>query len=147
VVCFELVTSLSTRRPEPGRNCKNRWPRPRLEVLDVSQAFVPGAASSAPTEEAGVKSPVRQKLIFWRFEPGGVVCFLEVTGRSTSGVWRFNLAQFARNARAVLGPKSRPLLAGRPIGNRNWNVGTEVGSPVVGRVERKGVYGARLEPF
>jgi hypothetical protein len=84
-------------------------------------------------------------LIFWRFERVGVICFLEITGRSTSGVWRFNLAQFAWSARAVLGPKSRPVCAERPIGNRSWNAGTEVGLFVAGRVESKGVYGARLE--
>ena len=126
--------------------------------MDVSQAFVPVAACCAPTDEAGLKFPARHKLNFWRFERVGIICFLEVTGRSTSGVWRFNLAQFAGSGRVkddklagcsadALSSKSSPIFAGRRIGKRGWNVGTEVGLFLAGWVGRKGEYGARLEPL
>jgi hypothetical protein len=107
MLCFEWVTAVSTCRPEPGRNCEKRSPQPFFSSLQVSQAPLAGAApqnragpkmrtySRALTEESGVEIWLRQKWKFWRFERIAGVCFLRVARCSTSGVWRFNFAQFA----------------------------------------------------
>jgi hypothetical protein len=95
ILCFEWVTAISTCRPEPGRNCEKRSPQPFFPSLQVSQAPLAGAACCAPTEESGVEISLRQKRKFWRFGRIAAVCFLRVARCSITGVWRFNLAQFA----------------------------------------------------
>jgi hypothetical protein len=49
-VCFEQVTSNSTCKGVPGRNSESRPRKPREELREVRQAFVPGAACCAPTK-------------------------------------------------------------------------------------------------
>src|ERR1700691_6553422 len=95
MLCFECVTAISTRRPEPF--AKVALGKPGSNALSRSLG-----ASIAPSKKlAGkLKFSSRQKLIFWRFEQIASVCFLRFARCSTSGVWRFNLAEFVENGAA-----------------------------------------------
>jgi hypothetical protein len=89
VVCFELVTTHSTRKPEPGRNAL------RL----AADAWV-AAETSIP-----------RNWIFWRFELSASICFLRVTKRSNSLVWRLNLSRIVENRRSPMEIGERKLRA------------------------------------